>query len=81
MGFSSTFAAIAGKVSTPETKAIVGALGGVKLSLNQKGPLNAAADKVAAQAKAISAKYDGSSFGALDPYIPGADKYKGRPAR
>ncbi len=75
------FAALAGKVSTPETQAIVAALGGVQLSLNQKAPLNAAADKVARQAKAISAKYDGSAFGAIDPYIPGADKYKGRPAR
>lgn len=75
------FAALAGKVSTPETTAIVAALGGVQLSLNQKASLNAAADKVARQAKAISAKYDGSTFGAIDPYIPGADKYKGKPAR
>lgn len=75
------FAALAGKVSTPETKAIVAALGGVQLSLNQKRQLNATADKVAQQAKAISAKYDGSTFGAIDPFIPGPDKYKGRPAR
>lgn len=75
------FAALAEKVNTPETKAIVAALSGVQLSLNQKGPLNAAADKVARQAQAISAKYDGSSFGAIDPYIPGPDKYKGKPAR
>jgi len=75
------FAAIAGKVSTPETQAIVAALGGVKLSLNQKASLNAAADKVGKQAQAMSDKYDGSAFGALDPFIPGKDKYKGKPAR
>ncbi|MCA8927536.1 MAG: cytochrome c family protein [Alphaproteobacteria bacterium] len=75
------FAAIAGKVSTPETKAIVAALGGVKLSLNNGAQLNAAANKVATQAKALSAKYDGSKFAALDPFIPGPNAYKGKPAR
>lgn len=75
------FAALAGKVDTPETKAIVAALGGVKLSLNQKQQLNETADKVAQQAEAISATYDGSAFGAIDPFIPGSDKYKGEPAR
>jgi len=72
---------LAGKVSTPETKAIVAALGGVKLSLNQKKALNATANKIAKQAKAISAKYDGSKFGAIDPFIPGSKAYKGKPAR
>jgi hypothetical protein len=75
------FAALAGKISTPETNAIVAALGGVQLSLNQKAVLNATADKIATQAKALSAKYDGSKFGAIDPFIPGAKAYKGKPAR
>jgi hypothetical protein len=75
------FSALAGKVSTPETKAIVAALGGVKLSLNQKKALNATANKIAKQAKAISAKYNGSKFGAIDPFIPGAKAYKGKPAK
>jgi hypothetical protein len=75
------FVAIAGKVNTPETQAIVASLGSVKLDLNQKASLNAAADKVAAQAKAMSDKYDGSAFGAIDPFIPGKANYKGKPAR
>jgi len=57
----------------------IGASAGLKL--NNKGPLTAAADKVAAAAKALSAKYDGSTFSAIDSMLPGADKYKGKPAR
>ena len=51
-----------------------------KLKLNNRANLNAAANKVAASAQAIAAKYDGASFGAIDGLIPGEDKYKGSPS-
>lgn len=75
------FAKIAGALSEPEIGEIDAAAGSAKLKLNNKGPLNAAADKIAVAAKAISSKYDGSSFGAIDGQIPGPDKYKGKPAQ
>ena len=51
------------------------------LKLNNGKELNAAADKVAAVTKKLAAKYDGSTFGAVDASLPGADKYKGKPVR
>jgi hypothetical protein len=54
---------------------------GAGLKLNNGKELNAAADKVAAVTKKLAAKYDGSTFGAIDGMLAGADKYKGKPAR
>ncbi len=51
------------------------------LKLNNEGPLTKAAEGVAVEALALSMNYDGSTFGALDKYIPGPDKYKGKPAK
>ena len=48
-----------------------------KLKLNNEAKLTAAADAVAAQAKAIATKYDGSSLAGLDKVLPKASKYKG----
>ncbi len=66
--------------SEPEIGQILAAAKSAKLKLNNGAELNAAADKVAAAAQAIVAKYDGSTFGAIDGLIPGEDKYKGTPA-
>ena len=69
------FQKIANALSEPEVKAIASAASGAQLKLNNKGPLNSTADQIAASAKAIASKYDGSSFGGIDGMIP--SKYKG----
>jgi hypothetical protein len=71
-------AAIAKAVQTPELGAIIDVVKGVKLDLNNGGALNAAADKIGAQARKFSDGYDGSTLAAVDGLIPGADKYKGK---
>ncbi len=48
-----------------------------KLKLNNEAKLTAAADAVAKHAKALAAKYDGSTFGGIDKVLPKAKKYKG----
>lgn len=55
--------------------------GSAGLKLNNDAALSAAADKVGAITRQIVAKYDGSSFGALDPVLPSDAAYKGKPAR
>lgn len=65
----------------PELKAASQAAHSAGLKLNNDAELSAAADKVAAAAKRLVAKYDGSTFGAIDRAIPGTDKYKGKPVR
>lgn len=72
-------AEVAAAVSLPETDAIMAAVKQAKLSLNNEAQLSAVADTVGAQARAVSTKYDGSGMAALDPMIPGEDKYKGKP--
>ena len=71
---------IAAAVKTPEIEAIVATANGVKLKLNNSANLTAAADKIGAQAKKFSRAHDGSKFAAVDALLPGADKYKGKPA-
>ncbi len=67
--------------SVPELAEIAKIANGAGLKLNNGKELNAAADSVAAVTKKLAAKYDGSTFGAVDALLPGADKYKGKPAR
>ena len=50
------------------------------LKLNNDAELSAAADKIATQTKALVAKYDGSTFGAVDSMLPPESAYKGKPA-
>ena len=69
---------IAGVVGTSEINAIAAA--DVKLKLNNAANLTAAADKIAAAAEKFSGAHDGSKFAGVDAMIPGADKYKGKPA-
>ena len=75
------FDKVAEALGEPEIKEIQAAAKSAKLKLNNRDELNAAADKVADAAKRISAKYDGSAFGAIDGLIPQADKYKGEPTK
>tara|TARA_E500000305_G_C4024273_1_gene240833 strand:- start:576 stop:1640 length:1065 start_codon:yes stop_codon:yes gene_type:complete len=51
------------------------------LKLNNDAALSAVADKVGALTQEIADKYDGSSFGAIDKYLPQESAYKGVPAR
>lgn len=67
--------------NVPELAAAAKAAQAAGLKLNNDKELSAAADKVAAAGMAIAAKYDGSTFGAIDKAIPGPGKYKGKPAR
>jgi hypothetical protein len=64
-----------------EMAAIVQAANAAGLKLNNKAELTAAADKVAAETQKIVDNYDGSEFAALDPAIPGEDKWKGQPSQ
>jgi hypothetical protein len=67
--------------NVPELASAAKAAQAAGLKLNNDKELSAAADKVAAAGKQISAKYDGSTFAAIDKAIPGPAKYKGKPAR
>ena len=49
------------------------------LKLNNKKALLTAAKGIASTSLALIAKYDGSTFGAVDPMIPNESKYKGKP--
>ncbi len=49
------------------------------LKLNNKKALLTAAKGIASTSLALIAKYDGSTFGAVDPLIPNESKYKGKP--
>ncbi len=69
---------IAGVVGTSEINAIAAA--DVQLKLNNAANLTAAADKIAAAAEKFAGAHDGSKFAGVDAMIPGADKYKGKPA-
>lgn len=74
------FAKVAAALSEPEVAKINAAAGSAKLKLNNKGPLNAAADTIAGETRRLAANYDGSTFAAIDGLIPGKDKYKGQPS-
>ncbi len=51
------------------------------LKLDNSEALLEAADKIALQALALVGAHDGSGLAALDPLIPGSEKYKGKPAK
>ena len=65
----------------PELTKIANVANAAGLKLNNDKELSAAADKVGAMGQEISTKYDGSTFGAVDKYIPTPDKYVGKPVR
>jgi len=74
-------AAIASALPTyPEFSNLIRLSHSAGLRLNNKAALSAAADKIAAEALRIVAKYDGSKFQAVDKLIPAPAAYKGQPA-
>lgn len=68
-------------VRTPELMEILRTAHDARLRLNNNDSLAAAADKIADAARRFAENYDGSQFAALDPMLPGEDKYKGKPAK
>ena len=72
---------VTASLEAPEVDEILAAAKSAKLKLNNREQLNTAADKVADAARRIAAKYDGSTFGAIDELIPKPEKYKGQPTR
>lgn len=72
---------IAESVSTPEIEQMLAAAEAANLRLNNEAELTAAAEKVAAAARAFADGYDGSDFAGVDPLIPGPGDYKGKPAK
>ena len=51
------------------------------LKLKNNAALSAAADKIVKETLRLVANYDGSTFAGVDALMPGADKYKGKPAK
>ncbi|MGH6738606.1 MAG: cytochrome c family protein, partial [Bradyrhizobium sp.] len=64
--------------NVPEFPAIAEIANGAGLRLNNEAALVAAAGKVSVLGLKFSNGYDGSTFAAIDKYIPGPDKYKGK---
>lgn len=67
--------------NVPELAEIAAAGESAGLKLNNEAELTTAADKVADATRRLAAKYDGSSFGAIDRALPAPENYKGKPAR
>lgn len=65
----------------PEVAQIAAAGEAAGLKLNNEAELSAAADKVGEATRKLAAKYDGSTFGAIDPLLPKPEDYKGKSAR
>jgi hypothetical protein len=74
-------AKVAGALKLPELDAIVAAQKAARLRLNNEPELAAAADKIGAAIQEFAKKYDGSKLAAIDPLLPGEDKYKGKPSQ
>jgi len=70
--------ALAGKLpEAPELAEILAAANTAKLKLNNEAKLVEAAGKVSVLGLKFASTYDGSTFGAIDKFIPGPKKYKG----
>ena len=74
-------AALEGYLKIEELAQMGAAANSAGLKLNNEAALSAAADKVGAITRQIVDKYDGSTFGAIDPVLPPDSAYKGTPAR
>ncbi len=64
---------------TDEMAQIITTVGGVALKLNNKQPLDEAADKVAELAKKFSENVTGDKLAGLDPLLPKPGQYRGKP--
>ena len=74
-------AKVAEATQAPEIAEILAIAKDAKLKLNNEAALTAAADKVAAAARRFVESHDGRQLAAVDPLVPGADKYKGKAAK
>ncbi len=66
-------------ISSAEVREVLKIAGGIKLKLNNKDAYLKAAAAVAEQAKKVAAM-DGGSLAGIDPLLPAASKYKGKPS-
>ena len=73
--------AIADLAPVAEVKEVLDIAGSVQVKLNNEAELSAAADRVAGAARRFAQNNSGAELGAIDPLLPGVDKYKGKPAR
>jgi hypothetical protein len=62
----------------PELDAIVEVMSTARLRMNSPASMGRLADDIAAQAKALAERYDGSTFAAVDQLLPSEDRYHGR---
>ena len=67
--------------SVPELTTLLALSHSAGLKLNNKEKLFEAADKVASVAKALLAKYDGSTLAGVDKLLPPPSTYRGKPAK
>ena len=63
----------------PEMKKISEIAQSAKLKLDNKAALTKKAERIGELTKRIAENYDGSTFGAIDPALPGKDGLKGTP--
>ncbi|MEP3047258.1 MAG: cytochrome c family protein [Roseibium sp.] len=63
----------------PELTEIANTAKAAKLKLNNEAALVETAGKISVLGLQFSANYDGSTFSAIDKYIPKSDKFKGKP--
>ncbi len=69
---------IQSKAPTPEVAEIVQIAQALKLSLNQKAELTAAADKIAALGRKFADASHGAALAAIDALIPAPEAYRGK---
>ncbi len=72
---------IARETKLPEVMAALRAAHSASLKLSNESELTAAAEKVGEAAKEFAAAHDGTKLAAVDGFIPGPDKYKGKVAQ
>ena len=65
----------------PEIAAIVSLSHSAGLKLNNKAKLSEAADQIEKLALQFLSKHNGADLSAVDKFLPGASKYKGKPAK
>ncbi|MGI9406498.1 MAG: cytochrome c family protein [Hyphomicrobiaceae bacterium] len=67
--------------NVPELKTILTLSHSAGLKLNNKPALTKVSDKIAEKVRQLVAKYDGTKLAAVDPLIPGSDKFRGKPEK
>ena len=64
------------KTASPQLATILSVFDSVELSLDNRGPLTEAADRIAMLGFAFADSTGGEELGVLDPFIPATDRWK-----